>query len=178
MADTQPLDVGQLYQHLRDTLRHGARASRLLRHTPEVIELLYPAAVYPHLSIHDRALKTETLIRDATHTIGGNPGEAIATILCLPPGTTGRTLEHRRRIAAHYLDVEADTFRRDWHEGALLYDLTIEIYRHHHTENTATRNPKAELHDAAIALPPVVAALIIGLLVGKNWSMVSRRLVR
>jgi hypothetical protein len=137
MAGTQPLDIRQLYRYLRMALRRGgARASRMLRYTPDMIEFLYPAEIDPQLSVHDRAIKVEGLIRDAIHAIGGTSGEALATILCLPPGTLGLTLEHRRRIAAGYLDIEADTFRRDWHEKALLFDLTIEIYRHLTTGKT------------------------------------------
>jgi hypothetical protein len=94
-----------------------------------MIELLYPAADYPQLSIYDRAIKAQDLIQDATHAIGGNPGQALAAVLGLPSGTSGLTLGHRRRIAADYLNIEADTFRRDWNEKALLFDLTIEIYK-------------------------------------------------
>jgi hypothetical protein len=141
MAGTQPLDIRQLYRYLRMALRHGGvRASRLLRYTPDIIEFLCPAASDPQLSVHDRAIKIETLMRDAIHAIGGNAGDALATILCLPPGTLGLTLEHRRRIAADYLNIEADTFRRDWHEKALLFDLTIEIYRRLNATETPQSN--------------------------------------
>jgi len=136
MTEICRLNIEALYRQLRRALRYGARASRLLRHTPDVIELLFPAAPHPHLSACDRAIKAETVIRQAADAIGGSPGHAIATVLCLPPGTLGRTLEDRRRIAARHLDLEADTWRRDWHEGALLYDLTIEIYRLHTTRRT------------------------------------------
>lgn len=149
MTGIQRLDIEALHQHLRDALRHGARASRLLRYTPAIIELLYPAADHPYLNEYDRAIAVETLIRQAVDTIGGNPGEAIAAVLCLPPGTLGRKLEDRRRIAAGYLDIEADTFRRDWHEGALLFDLTIEIYRHrkaNHPPQPGTPRPADPAH--------------------------------
>jgi hypothetical protein len=129
MASTLPLDIEQLYRHLQQALRYGARASRLLRHVPDIIDFLYPAESYPQLSVEDRAIKVEDLIQDATHAIGGDPGEALAAVLCLLPGTLGRTLDHRRRIAADYLNIEADTFRRPWNEKALLFDLTIEIYK-------------------------------------------------
>ena len=53
------------------------------------------------LSQHERALSVESAIRRAVdEDIGGAPGEALATILCLRPGTVGRTLEDRRRVAA------------------------------------------------------------------------------
>lgn len=145
MTGTPRLNVEALHQHLRDALRHGARASRLLRHTHAIIELLYPTANYPHLNKYDCAIAAETLIRQAVDAIGGNPGQALATVLCLPPGTLGRTLDDRRRAAANYLDIEADTFRRDWHEKALLYDLAIEIYRIHATgcaADTLQRSPE------------------------------------
>ena len=135
MTGTPRLDIEDLHHHLRDALRHGARASRLLRYTPAIIELLCPAADHPDLNEYDRAIAAESLIRHAIDAIGGNPGHAIATVLCLPPGTLGRTLEDRRRIAAGYLDIEADTFRRYPHEKTLLFDLAIEIYRHHTTNH-------------------------------------------
>lgn len=144
MTGPRCLNIEELYPQLRRALRHGARASRLLRYTPDVIELLYPAAAYPDLNACDRALQVEAVIREAAEAIGGNPGHAIAIVLCLPPGTVGRTLEDRRRVAARHLDLEADTWRRDWHEGALLYDLAIEIYRLHttrHATSTSENSP-------------------------------------
>lgn len=134
MAETTPLDVEQLYQHLRASLRYGARASRLWLHVPAIVELLYPAAEYPELADYDRALRVEADIRTAIdHDIAGEAGEAIAIVLGLRPGTLGRPLGARRRIAAHHLNIEAETFRRDWYEKALLLDVTIEMYRHHLT---------------------------------------------
>ena len=136
MTGTPRLDIEALHHHLRYALRHGARASRLLRYTPAIIELLCPAADHPDADQYERALRAETDIRRGIDAIGGHAGRAIATVLCLPPGTLGRTLEDRRRIAAGYLDIEADTFRRHPHEKTLLFDLAIEIYRHHTTRNT------------------------------------------
>lgn len=129
--------VEKLHQYLKNSVRHGARAARLVEHVPEIVELLYPAAQSPHMSRHERALNVESEIRRAVdEDIGGAPGEALATILCLRSGTVGRTLEDRRRVAATYLGMEGGTFRRDRHEGALLLDVAVEILRH------ATRQPE------------------------------------
>jgi hypothetical protein len=124
------IEVKRLHQYLKDTLRRGARAARLIQHVPGIIDLLYPPDQYPHLSRHQRALCVEEDIRRAIdEDIGGAAGEAVATILCLRPGTLGRTLEDRRRVGATYLDLEPGTFRRDRHEGALLLDLAVEILK-------------------------------------------------
>jgi hypothetical protein len=134
-------DVEQLHRCLKNSVRHGARAARLVEHVPEIIELLYPAATYPGVSQHNRAQKVEADIRRAVdEDIGGLAGEAVATVLCLPPGTVGRKLGDRRRIAAGYLGIDPETFRRDPHEGALLKDLAVEIH-HRATAHAATTCP-------------------------------------
>lgn len=137
MTGLRHLDIEELHQHLRDALRHGARASRLLRYTPGVIELLYPASDYPHLNSCDRAIDTETLIRHAIDAIGGQSAHAIAIVLCLASGTLDHTLQHRRSLAAQHLGIQAETFRCPWREGALLYDLAVEMYRLHTTDQTS-----------------------------------------
>lgn len=137
MLRTHPvIDIKQLHHYLKTAIRHGARAARLVEHVPGMIELLYPAAIYPHLSEHERALLVEADIRRTiADRIGGPPGDAVATVLCLPPGTLGRKLGDRRRIAAEQLGIDAGTFRRSYHEAALLRDLAVEI-RHYYTTGT------------------------------------------
>jgi hypothetical protein len=125
------IDIAKLHRYLRDCVRHGARAPRLLRHVPDIIDMLYPANEYPHLSDHERAQNTENDIRSAIVDIGGPAADALATVLGLQPGTMGRTLTDRRRLAGHHLGVEADTFRRPWNERALLADLAHEIHHKH-----------------------------------------------
>ena len=133
--------VQKLYKYLRSAVRYGARAARLVQHVPGIIELLYPADRYPDVSEHSRALKVEADIRRAVvEDIGGAPGRALATILCLPPGTLGRKLLDRRRIAGSYLGIDAETFRHAPHEGALLLDLAVEIHRHA-TRHIDTQQP-------------------------------------
>lgn len=127
------LTVEELHHHLRGALRHGARASRLLRHTPQVVELLYPTQEHSGLNASDRAIKTEALIRRAVDAVGGQSGHAIAIILCLAVGTLDHKLAHRRSLAAQHLGIQAETFRCPWREGALLHDLAVEIYRLHTT---------------------------------------------
>jgi hypothetical protein len=138
---THHINVDTLHQYLRHSVRRGARASRLLRHVPEIVDLLYPTADYPHLSDFERAFNVENDIRHVIdHDIGGPPGEAIATVLCLRSGTVGRTLDDRRRIAANFLKIDAQTFRRARHGGALLYDLAAQIHYHRTTRKPHQTN--------------------------------------
>lgn len=129
MTTGKRLNLEALHQHLRGAVRHGARASRLLRHSPELVDLLYPADAYSQLNASDRAIKTETLIRQAVDAIGGQSGHAISIILCLASGSLDHKLQGRRSLAAQYLGIQAETFRCPWREGALLYDLAVEVYR-------------------------------------------------
>lgn len=78
------IDVKQLHHYLKTAIRHGARAARLVEHVPGIIELLYPAAAYPHLSQHERALRVEADIRRTiADRIGGPPGDAVATVVSI-----------------------------------------------------------------------------------------------
>lgn len=129
MAGQSGFDVDALHRGLCRVLRQGARASRLVKYAPEVVELLCPAAEHPDMSPWDRAICAEALIRQALESIGGNIGQAMAIVLCLSAGTLGRSLTDRRRSAAGLLDMEADNFRREQHEKALLYDVAFEVYR-------------------------------------------------
>lgn len=128
MAITRRLDPEALYTELRRALRHGARASRLVRYSPELVEMLCPADQRPDLTVFDRARRTEELLRRAISAIGGSYGEAAAILLCLAPGTLGLTLEQRRQRAGQLLGKLPDTFRRARHEGLLLWDLVGEVW--------------------------------------------------
>lgn len=121
-------DPEALCIELKAALRHGARASRLLRYRPELVELLLPAGEHPELSEADRAVKTEQLIRQAIDNIGGSEAEALSILLCLKAGTTGMNLETRRQHAAELLGILPDTLRRERHEGLLLWDVAVEVY--------------------------------------------------
>lgn len=129
MDTTRRLDPEALHRQLRRALRHGARASRLARFTPELVELLFPADDRPDLSIVERALLAERLIRDAVEDLGGDYGRALSIVLALAPGTLGLRLEQRRQMAAELLGVLPDTFRRKRHEGLMVWDLAVEIVR-------------------------------------------------
>lgn len=122
------LDPEVLYRELRRALRHGARAARLVRFTPELVELLFPAALNPGHELVERAVWTERRLREAIEQIGGAQAAALAVVLGLAPGTVGLKLERRRETAGKLLGVLPDTFRRDQHEGLLLWDLAVEIY--------------------------------------------------
>jgi hypothetical protein len=112
------------------------RASRLVRYSPELIELVQPVSEDPGLSVYDRALKTEQVIRQAIDTIGGPEAEALLILFCLKPGTTGMNLETRRQHAAELLGILPGTLRRERHEGRLLWDLAMEVYRLIWTDST------------------------------------------
>jgi hypothetical protein len=129
VVNTRRLDVEALHTELRRTLRHGARASRLVRFTPQLVDLLLPPATDADDSIHERAVGVERLIRQALESIGGPEAEALSILLCLKPGTTGMTLETRRQHAGELLGIQAGTMRRERHEGLLLWDLAMEVYQ-------------------------------------------------
>ncbi|MBO0783041.1 MAG: hypothetical protein J2P37_29855, partial [Ktedonobacteraceae bacterium] len=122
------LDVEALYTELRRTLRHGARASRLVRFTPELVELLLPSEANPDATIYERAIQAEGIVREALERIGGPEAEALSILLCLKPGTTGMTLEARRQRAGAVLGIQPGTMRRERHEGLLVWDLGMEVY--------------------------------------------------
>jgi hypothetical protein len=100
-----------------------------LRYRPALVELLLPAGEHPDLTTADRAVRVEQLIREAIDNIGGPEAEALMILLCLKPGTTGMNLETRRQHAAELLGILPDTLRRERHEGLLLWDVTVEVYR-------------------------------------------------
>lgn len=102
---------------LRRTLRHGARASRLVRFAPELVDLLLPPVMHPDATIYERAVRVEFVLREALESIGGPEAEALSILLCLRPGTTGMTLETRRQHAGELLGIQPGTMRRERHEG-------------------------------------------------------------
>ena len=91
--------------------------------------MLLPEADYPELTIYDRAIQAEALLRQAVESLGGAWGEAAEILLGLRAGTVGLKLEERRRIAGALFDVDGDTFRREPWEGQLLWDVAMEIYK-------------------------------------------------
>jgi len=128
LVNNRRLDPEALYTELRRSLRYGTRASRLIRHYPELVELLQPAQDYPELGLAERAIGTEQLIREAIDSIGGPEADALLILFCLKPGTTGMNLETMRQHAAELLGILPDTLRRQRHEGWMLWDLAVEIY--------------------------------------------------
>jgi hypothetical protein len=128
VVNSRRLDVEALHMELRRTLRHGARASRLVRFTPELVDLLLPPATDPDVTIYERAVQAEHVIRQALESIGGPEAEALSILLCLKPGTTGMTLEIRRQHAGELLGIQPGTMRREQHEGLLVWDLAMEVY--------------------------------------------------
>ena len=120
-----------LLAHLRRVAHHGARASRLARFAADFVDLVVPIAPSerPDARLIQRAILAEGLIRQAAHRLGGDHERALSVILGLEPGTVGMNLERRRQIAAAIVGVLPDTFRRDRHEGLMLWDLACELYQ-------------------------------------------------
>lgn len=128
MSQQRRLDVEALHRGLKASLKHGARAARLIRYCPELIEELFPADEHTELTVYDRAVKAEELLRQATASLGGKWGEAAEILLALKAGTVGLKLEERRRMAGALFEVDVNTFRRERWEGQLLWDVAIETY--------------------------------------------------
>lgn len=143
MTNVPPFNVDALFAGFCRALFYGARASQLLRYTPDIIDLLYPKEAYPGMNDHDRALNTERLIRRAVAFIGGLSGDALATLLCLSSGLVGRPLADRRRIAADLFHRAPRTFCRGRYEKDLLYDLAVVIYRLCTTDDSTDPLPNA-----------------------------------
>lgn len=126
-----PLDIDQLQKALKSARRRGVRDSWLKSRAPEVIELLYPAARYPELSVHQRAMAAENLIVAAIESLDAQASRLLSILLCLAPDTPYSTLQRRREIAAEYVGVLPATWERGWREPQLLSDLAAKICRLH-----------------------------------------------
>jgi hypothetical protein len=125
----QRLDVDALRGQLRAALPHGVRAAQLCDHTPTLIDLLCPAVPSDPATLADRAITAERIISDAAAAMDSPGDEAVRIMLRLAPGTRYHGVENRRERAARLFHIEAGTFRRGHREGALLFDLAVEIYR-------------------------------------------------
>ena len=119
--------IEAIHAQLVRALRHGGRAAHLVRYAPGLVDLMCPAGKHQRPP-HERALVTEDAIRSAIRSLGGR-ADVLAVVLGLAPGTLELTLEERRQRAAAVLGILPATFRRDRHEGLLLWDLATEIYR-------------------------------------------------
>jgi len=141
VPQTTRLTPEAVQKELKRALRKGAQASRLVRFSQSLVDLLVPAHLGgPEIAIHDRAIAAEQLIREGISAIGGASGEALTNILCLKPGTLDLTLEQRRQAAGALLGMEGETFRRDRHEGLLIWDLAMSVYGAFRT-STKMREP-------------------------------------
>ena len=123
------VDVEALVVGFRAVLGYGARASQLARYTPEVVELLCPAAAFPGESVHARAIRAHALIRQALDNIGGTPREALRLLLCISSSEVIRALHVRRRDAARLYERTPRAFSRGRYETDLLHALAVEILR-------------------------------------------------
>lgn len=129
MTVVESVNVHALVQGLRTVLVYGARAAQLARYTPEVVELLCPAAAFPAESVHARAIRAHALIRQALDNIGGTPREALRLLLCVSSSEVIRALHVRRADAARLYERAPRTFCRGRYEGDLLHTLAVELLR-------------------------------------------------
>jgi hypothetical protein len=109
----------------------------LVNHAPGIIELLYPAARYPDLTIHERATATENVIVAAVNSLGEEAQQALSILLCLTSETLYINLQQRREMVAEHAGVLPATWERGWRERQLFDDLADEIYRLHHAHPDA-----------------------------------------
>lgn len=133
MLRRRPLNIDDLHRALKIARRKGVPASRLITHAPDMIELLYPATLYPDLTAYDRAIAAENLIVAAINALGGQARHLSSILLCLTQETLYTTLQQRREMAAEHAGVLPATWERGWREPQLLSDLAAHIYRLHQT---------------------------------------------
>ncbi|MGH3875379.1 MAG: hypothetical protein ACRDSR_28445 [Pseudonocardiaceae bacterium] len=146
MLRSQSLDIDQLREALKAARRRGVQDSRLESHAPGLIELLYPARSYPGLTIHQRAMATENLIRAAIDVLGNEARHLLSVLLCVDPATSHLLLQRRREIAAQRVGVLPATWQRGRWERQLLTDLAAKIYRLHYN-HADTYIPEPAEHD-------------------------------
>lgn len=125
----QPLDTNQLKVALEKARRKGVRDARLKSHAPGIIELLYPAARYPHLTFNERAAAAENIIVAAVESLDSEARHLLSLLLCLTSDTSYSTLQKRREQAAEYVGILPTSWVKGWRETQLLDDLTARIDR-------------------------------------------------
>lgn len=125
-ATRAQISARQLYKALKNAVCHGARSARIGHYVPELVDILYPSGAFNA----DYLTAVEDTIRAALDTLGSTDARALAQLLGLEAGLGGAYLDVRRAAAARTLGIEPETFRRT-RQHALLWDLTMEIYRHH-----------------------------------------------
>ena len=122
---TTPPALDQLRAGLRAAVRHGAAAARLAARSPALVDLVAPGPE----PVEQRALAAEHLISHAVQALDPPTDQAMRIMLGLDPATRRASVDHRRHHAAQAVGVQPDTFRRPNWEGALLLELTFEVYR-------------------------------------------------
>jgi hypothetical protein len=105
MNSPRRLDLEALLKQLKRARLHGARASRLLRYTPALVDLICTGEVYSTLTAVDRALKTEQILREAIASLGPPLSDAAEVLLALAPGTLSLKLGERQEQAADLLGL-------------------------------------------------------------------------
>jgi len=123
-------EVEVIRHGLEVVLQGGARPAWLI-HCQELLELRHvrgeagSSSDDPYVC----ALIIERLLVAATTAMGDGPvGRACRLLLGVNPGSRGRPLKDRRRLAAAELDILPSTFRKNY-EDAILDDLAFEVWR-------------------------------------------------
>lgn len=110
------LDPEVLFHELKKAVRHGCRASRLMRYAPALVDLIVPDN---ERSRSERANLAEQALRRACDSYEGDWGDVMECLLGLALGTYGALLKERRRRAAGLIHVATETFRRHYEQDAL-----------------------------------------------------------
>ena len=123
MDSVPHLDPEVLLPELKNALRHGCRASRLIRYARPLVDAVVPGE---NDTLLERSLLAERALRDACASYDGDWGDAMERLLGLASGTHGSLLKDRRRQAADLVGVPITTFRRHT-EHELLWDVAVEV---------------------------------------------------
>lgn len=110
----------------------GCRGSELLKSADGIVlvDLFFPAELFPTWSDVDRAARVESLQVEACDNLGPPPGEAARSVLGIRPGMYRHPLADRRENAASYAHCgnSGEAFRRR-HEKDILLDVSFELLR-------------------------------------------------
>lgn len=119
--------VEEIYENLRQILQSGIRPAQLSRH--ESLLRRIPVLGEPRPDDrYVRALALDVLLRTAIDRLGNGPeGNATRLLFGVDPGSRGRPLKNRRRLAAEEFDILPSTFRRNY-ETDIVKDLALEVF--------------------------------------------------
>lgn len=125
------VDPESVARALRGALTNGCRASRILRYTPELIELLLPGQ--PRGSPAE-SLRAEQLIVDAVNSFTDRLRETLLHLVGLEPRSEGFPLKTRRNFACKAFGRDPDDSQAystkhfvEEFEPDLVWDLAVAV---------------------------------------------------